>query len=288
MKVNSMVVGIILSLCLHACGMTCEMVTNVRIRTSMEAKEIDRLIALAPAMMLSQTNNVGEYIAKTCEKISKVSDAQARYGYFRKLMKSACRVDIGSVEGMVPIEKIEMPNVDDLWKPSVRTLEERAQRKRERRIAGIEGRVRGRLESLADKIFAYLLTEPPLPAPSAELLEPYFKLIEKLREEERREGRKPMSLSGHVINQVEYLFTFIYLESLDAVKVKPDSKDLVAFNARFKQVVGRPIRSAEQYEADARRRVEQNIIEHQKQQEANWRALEFQKKYNREHNINEQ
>ncbi len=88
MKVNSMVVGIILSLCLHACGMTCEMVTNVRIRTSMEAKEIDRLIALAPAMMLSQTNNVGEYIAKTCEKISKVSDAQARYGYFRKLMKN--------------------------------------------------------------------------------------------------------------------------------------------------------------------------------------------------------
>ena len=256
MKVNSMVVGVILSLGLYACGMTCDMVTNTWARTSVEAREVEQFIALAPAMMLSQTNNVGEYIAKTCEKISKVSDAQARYGYFRKLMKSACRVDIGSVEGMVSIEKIEMPNVDDLWKPSVRTLEERAQRKRERRIAGIEGRVRGRLESLADKIFAYLLTEPPLPAPSAELLEPYFKLIEKLREEERREGRKPMSLSGHVINQVEYLFTFIYLESLDAVKVKPDSKDLVAFNARFKQVVGRPIRSAEQYEADARRRRE--------------------------------
>ena len=256
MKVNSMVVGVILSLGLYASGMTCDMVTNTWARTSVEAKEIDRLIALAPGMMLSQTNNVGEYIAKICEKISKVPDAQARYGYFRQLMKSACRVDIGSVEGMVSIEKIVMPNVDDLWKPSARTLEERAQRKRERRIAGIEGRARGRLESLADKIFAYLLTEPPLPAPSAELLEPYFKLIEKLREEERREGRKPMSLSGHMINQVEYLFTFIYLESLDAVKVKPDSKDLVAFNARFKQVVGRPVRSAEQYREDARRRVE--------------------------------
>ena len=83
---------------------------------------------------------------------------------------------------------------------------------------------------------------------------------------------------------MEYLFNFVYLR--DSRKAL-DPQDRAAVEARFKQVVGRPIRSAEQYEADSRRRMEENIKEHQKQQEANRRALEFQRKYNREHNINE-
>ena len=74
---------------------------------------------------------------------------------------------------------------------------------------------------------------------------------------------------------------------MDAVKVTPDPQDIAVFKARFKQVIGRPIRSAEQYKADARRRTEETIKEHQKQQEANRRALELQKKYKMEHNINE-
>ena len=54
---------------------------------------------------------------------------------------------------------------------------------------------------------------------------------------------------------------------MDAIKAVPDPQDVAVFKARFRQVVGRPIRSAEQYKADSRRRMEENIKEHQKQQE---------------------
>ena len=98
-------------------------------------------------------------------------------------------------------------------------------------------------------------------------------------------------------NEDRYIFAFIaidqvesyflsYLRFMKNIRETPDQNDLTAVEARFKQVVGRPIRSAEQYREDARRRTEETIKEHQKQQEANRRALEFQKKYNREHNIN--
>lgn len=271
MKVYSMVVGVILSLSLYACGMTCDMVTNVWIRTSVGAKEIDRLIALAPGMMLSQTNNVRNYLEQVCGKIAECSDMQMRYRYFRNLMTSACRVNLGSVERLVPVEKIEMPNVDDQWKPSIRTLEKRAQWKREQKIASIRGEALGRLRLMADQIYGRLLLEMPLPAPSVEQLEPYFKLIEKLQEEERRQNRSPGSLCDHAIDQVESYF-LSYLRFMKNIRRTPDQKDLAATEARFIQVVGRPIRSAEQYEADARRRVEQNILEHQKQQEASRRA----------------
>ena len=90
------------------------------------------------------------------------------------------------------------------------------------------------------------------------------------------------------MDQVERLFNFTHLKVLEVVRANPDPQDRAAVEARFKQVVGRSIRSAEQYKADARRRTEENIKEHQKQQEANRRALEFRKKYNREHNIHEQ
>lgn len=255
MKVYSMVVGVILSLSLYACGMTCDMVTNVRIRTSVEAKEIDRLIALAPGMMLSETNNVRNYLEQVCAKIAECSDMQMRYRYFRDLMTNACRVNLGSVERLVPVEKIEMPNVDDLWKPSIRTLEKRAAWKREQKIASIRGDALSRLRLMADQIYGCLLLEMPLPAPSAEQLEPYFKLIEKLQEEERRQERSPGSLCDHAIDQVESYF-LSYLRFMKNIRETPDQDDLAAVEARFKQVVGRPIRSAEQYRADARRKVE--------------------------------
>ena len=36
------------------------------------SEEIDKAIALAPAMMLSQTDDVGAYIRQTCDKIARV------------------------------------------------------------------------------------------------------------------------------------------------------------------------------------------------------------------------
>ncbi len=97
MKINLLMTSIIFSVGLYAYGNTGGMVTDVRIRTSMEAKEIDRLIALAPGMMLSETNNVRNYLEQVCAKIAECSDMQMRYRYFRNLMTSACRVNLGSV-----------------------------------------------------------------------------------------------------------------------------------------------------------------------------------------------
>ena len=107
----------------------------------------------------------------------------------------------------------------------------------------------------------------PVPAPGIELFEPYFKVIEKLKSEELIEGREQMSLCRQSVDQVERLFNFTHLKVLEVAEVKPDPQDRAAVEARFKQVVGRPIRSVEQYEVDSRRRVMKNIQEQQEREE---------------------
>ena len=257
--------------------------------STMDKSQIERLIALAPIMMLSQTNNVGDYMEQVCKSIVKCPDAQMRYRYFRRLMESACTVDITSIEDWVPQEKIELPKENGPWSGLSRDhAREREIWNRKYKISSIRGECVGRLRRMAEKISDCLLMETPVPAPGIELFEPYFKLIEKLKGEERREGREKMSLCGQTVDHVERLFNFTHLKVLEVVETKPDLRDRAAVEARFKQVVGRPIRSAEQYNADARRRTVRNIKEHQKQQEANRRAREYQRKYNREHSINEQ
>ena len=287
MKINLIVASVIICMNLYADENAGKVATNACACTgsSEESREIERLIALAPAMMLSQTNNVRDYMEQVCKRISQCPDVQMRYKHFRNFMASACQVNLENVVRMVPFEKIEMPTVDDSWKPSVRTLKDRARRKREQDIARLKGRALGRLETIAENIFCYLLVAHPVPAPGAELFEPYFKLIEKFKDEERRVGRKEDGLCDRVTDQVEYLFNFIHLSVLESAGVKPDPQDRVAVEARFRQVVGRPIRSAEQYEADARRRTEANIREHRKIEEDNRKALEVQRKNNKEHNI---
>ena len=251
------------------------------------SEEIDKAIAQAPAMMLSQTDDVGAYIRRTCEMIAKLPDAQDRYRHFRKLMANAYKVKLENVEDMVPLQPITMPEVDEFSKEHLRrVLQQRAFWFREQKIASIKGDALGRLRLMADQIFDCHLVGQPVPAPCTELFEPYFKLIEKYQEVERTERRESMSLCGDAIDQVEYLYNFIYFKTMRVTDATPEPQDITAFEARFKQVTGRSVRSAEQYEADSRRRVEENIKEHRKQQEANRRALEFQKKYNEEHNNN--
>ena len=249
------------------------------------SKEIDVAIAQAPAMMLSQTDDVGVYIRQTCEEISKLPDANTRYRCFRKFMESACKVSLENVEDMVPLQLIEMPEVEESRREHLRkVLQSRVSRSREMKIASIRGCALERLRLMADQIYGRLLLEMPLPAPSVEQLEPYFKLIEKLQEEERRQGRSPESLCASAIDQVERFFLG-YQRFMKNIQNTPDQKDLIAVEARFKKVVGRPIRSAEQYKADSRRRTEANIREHRKQEEANRRAAEYQKQFNKEDNI---
>lgn len=270
MKKNRMFVNIVLCAGFCACGNAGNMATNIwgRSEYSVETNEIVRLIALAPRMMLSQTNDVRNYVEQVCKTISACPNDQIRYGYFRSFMDSACRVNIESAEGMVPLEKIEEPKVDAPWKPSTRTLEQQARMKRSQKIACVRGGAYGRLKLTAEKIFEYLLVAQPVPAPGIELFEPYFKLIEKFKEEERRVGCKECSFCDHISDQVEFLFNFTHLSVLESAGIKPASRDRAAIETRFKQVVGRPIRSAEQYKADARRRTEANIREQRKQEES--------------------
>ncbi len=280
--------GMIFSVGVCANGNEPRMNTNGLTETPVATREIDRLIAMAPAMMLSQTNNVRDYIELVCEKISRCPSAQMRHAYFRNLMASACRVDIRSAERAIPGEKIEMQKVDDPWKTSIPSLEDRARRRMEQKLASIRGGAYGRLRLMADEIFNYLLVAQSELTPCTELLEPYFKLLEKLKEEEQRVGRKEYSFYDHVVDQAEFFFNFTCLSVLEAAEAKPDPQDRAAVEARFKQVVGRPIRSAEQYKADSNRRMEANIREHREQEEANRRAAESQKRFNEKRNIKEE
>ena len=248
-------------------------------------EEIDKAIAQAPALMLSQTDDVGTFIRQTCDKIAKLPDTQARYSCFRKLMESACKVKLENVEDMVPMQPIEMPEVEEFRREHLRkVLQDRASRFREMKIASIRGSALERLRLMADQISGRLLLEQPTPAPGVELLEPYFKLIEKLKTEERK-GWDESSDCECMIDQVERIFNFTHLKVMGVAGGKPDPQDRAAVEARFREVVGRPIRSAEQYKTDARRRTEANIREHRKQEEENRRAVEYQKRFKKEHNV---
>ena len=242
------------------------------------SEEIDKAITQMPTMMLSQTNDVSAYIRQTCDKIAKLPAAQVRYRYFQKLMESACKVRLENVEAMVPLQTIEMPEVEEFRREHLRkVLQNRASRFREMKIANIKGNVLSRMRLMAETIHTCLLLEMPVPAPSAEQLEPYFKLIEKLREEERREGRVGGSLCDDAIEQVENNF-IRYLKTMKYIQKTPDPNDLADVEARFRQLIGRPIRSEEQYNADARRRVMKNIQEQKEREEAKRKRQEQQKR----------
>ena len=235
-------------------------------------RQIKDAIARAPEMMLSRTEDVGSYIGKTCEAIAKLSDVTLRYRYYRAFIERACATHFETIDSTVPPDRPELNSA--LYRYD-----------RQQEVEVLRSRAWGCLSRVADQIFAHLLMSQPVPAPCTELFESHFKFIEKMESEERRVGRKRQSLCGSAIDHVEYHFNFVYFKVMDAANAVPDPQDVAAFKARFRQVVGRPIRSAEQYRADARRRTEANIREHRKQEESNRIAAEHQKRCNKEHNI---
>ena len=234
-----------------------------------EESEIRESIARAPEMMLSQNANVGAYIDGTCKAIAKIPDAATRYSYYRAFMDKACATRLENIDGTAPLRKTELESAVYSYN-------------RQYEIECRQERSLDRLAKVAEDIWQYLFFVEPTPAPGEELFYPWFKLIEKLKAEEKRRGLKPMSLCEHTINLMERHFLFTYLPY---GRGTTDTQNRTMVEARFKHVVGRPIRSAEQYEADARRRVEENIKERQKQQEANRKALEFQKSQDKDTNI---
>ena len=218
---------------------------NARTDISEEEKEIENMISLAPEHVLSLTNDVRVYREQVCRRISTVPDAQMRYRYFRELMESACRVSFERIE-----DTVQQNQNQENWV-------------RARKIANLRLGACYRLEAFAEEIWVRLFFyEQPL-QPCGELFEPWFMLIEKLKSEGKRQGSVVLRMLEVYVDHVERLYLFFYLSD---PRRTPDEQDRASVEARFKQVVGRPIRSAEQYKADARRRTEENIKEHQKQQ----------------------
>ncbi len=238
---------------------------NLSTHALLEGEEIDELITRAPEMVFSQTNDVRVYREQVCRKISELPDAQMRCRQFRKLMESACSVDFARMENALQHNQNQ-----DSWI-------------RERQKANWRLGAYYRLEGLAEDIWVNLFMLEKVPPPGDQIFQPWFILLEKLKTEEKKEGKKSLKMFERNANQVERLYLFFYLTDQ---RKQPDVQDRAAVEARFKQVVGRPIRSAEQYKADARRRTKANIREHRKHEEENRRAIEYQKRFNKEHNIN--
>ena len=209
--------------------------SNARTDISEEEKEIEKMISLAPEHVLSLTNDVRVYREQVCRRISKVPDAQTRYRYFRELMESACRVSCDRIE-----DAVQQNQNQESWV-------------RARKIANLQLGAYYRLEGFAEEIWLNLFAyEQSLP-PGGDLFEPWLMLIEKFKSEGKRQGNVVLRMLEANVNRVESLYLFIYLRDPRRIS---DEQDRAAVEARFKQVVGRPIRSAERYRADARRKVE--------------------------------
>lgn len=208
---------------------------NARTDISEEEKEIEKMISLAPEHVLSLTNDVRVYREQVCRRISKVPDAQTRYRYFRELMESACRVSFERIE-----DAVQQNQNQESWV-------------RARKIANLQLGAYYRLEGFAEEIWLNLFAyEQSLP-PGGDLFEPWLMLIEKFKSEGKRQGNVVLRMLEANVDRVESLYLFIYLRDPRRIS---DEQDRAAVEARFKQVVGRPIRSAERYRADARRKVE--------------------------------
>ena len=210
------------------------------------AHEIEKIIAKIPEIILIQTNNVFTYTRTICEKINRCADTKTRYRYFRNLMESACQVNLEKIDDRVPNGQKGMSNTNDVGRvcfgpglcfdPGRKRL----------------GETYDRLWKLADGIYTCLRRREDEPAPYAEQFEPFFKFIEKLKNEEKRLG---ISLHWQEIDAVfvERQFRSSYLED---PRKRPDPQDRALVEARFEQVVGRPMCSSEKYEAELRERME--------------------------------
>lgn len=228
-----------------------------------EMRVIEKLISEAPGVMLSQTIDFRAYMYDVCDRIVKLPDEQLRHKCFRRYMESACKVDLEAVDSMVPLGKAKFTEPKEYLRMSADAEKREMERQRKEKIMCLRGDVISRLRYLANTIFGYLLIDRT-PPPILEQLEPFFMVIEKERAEELRFAKRPMRLSELDIDRVESLFHFTCLKTMKMVRGEVDPQDVAAVEARFKQVVGRPIRSAEQYKVDARRRMEDNLKGHRK------------------------
>ncbi|MBQ7190753.1 MAG: hypothetical protein IJR99_15190 [Kiritimatiellae bacterium] len=226
--------------------------------TVQEEREIKEAIAKAPEMVLSQTNSVREYTAAIWEKIKKCPAPETRYRYLRRLMESACRVDFAEVEDLIPKDKDYKKIRLGLGFYTCR----------EEEVVYLLVNAYDRLMDFAEGIWEKIAFAHAS-VPCVEQFEPFFMLIAKLKSEKKRLGTSPLVTKymsvylevdsdyvEFVANRIERRFHFTYLQNLCE---SPDLQDIARFKERFRQVVGRPIRTEEEYRADSRRKVEDFI-----------------------------
>ena len=243
------------SVCIFAYGAnpaSCATNDTTACAASKEEREIEEAIAKAPEMILSPTNNVSEYISMVSGKIQKWQSPETRYRYFRKLMEKACEVDFGKIVENAPEKK--MPDETHgflIWSGMYG----------DPKLGAFWDAYR-RLSRMADEIWE-TLTSSYATAACVEQFEPYFKLIEKLNYEGKRLEKSLPSLKQtrreeleFVANRIERRFYFTYLQNLCE---SPDLQGVARFKERFRRVVGRPIRTEEEYRADSRRKVKDFI-----------------------------
>ena len=205
-----------------------------------EEQKVRQAIARAPEVILSQEEDISAYVDEVCKMIARFPDPVIRRQYYRAFMDSACTTHFEKIEADVPFEK---PDED----PDFRHYDRNCEIDRLRSFAW------HRLEKVAEDIWTQLFAYDPVTSTVGEQFNSWFKFVEKMKAEKRRLGDSPLPYLDDRIRHLEYLFNFIYPGSPRAILNPQDRAD---FEARFKQVVGRPIRSAEQYREDARRRVE--------------------------------
>ena len=210
--------------------------------------EIDTAIACITSQLV-QTDFDAKPI---CEKISQLEDEGDQRRYFKRLLDAAYSV-----------------HFEDYGDVDAKDFDER------QRVLNRLGYAYLGLESLSMAVWTHFWTRK---ASQRDQFYPLFMYVEKMKVESERR---------HVQNDL-YSGGLSVIERIYNVNVKLGSNapdDFAWVRENFERLAGRPIRTAEQYEADSRRRMGENIKEHQKQQETNRRTLEFQKKYNIEHNI---
>ena len=230
----------------------CEGAYVTKCTDTKEAREIEKAIAKVPEMMFSQTNQRKKsYVASVCEKISKFPRVQMRNRYYLLLMESACKVNLAKIGELVPPEKKEGPK-------SRLGLQIVGLSRREEKIVFLLDDAYRSLDWLASEIWEKL-SFARIPASGLEQFEPFFKLIEKLKAEGERLRDSPLSsdlIRNHVeeiSERVERLYFSVYLRYS---RNSPDPQDRALVEARFEQVVGRPMCSSEKYEAELRERME--------------------------------
>lgn len=171
-----------------------------------------------PEMMVREASIAGAYVKEMCDRIAKLDDAKTRTSLYLELVQKAVQTRF---------EKIGNPCAGDCLS------------KNEIHVHDTEiclSNAHAMLVNIVDEVWMRLYLDD---APGEILFSPWFDVIEKLKAEEQRLGRGDTDLFKARVGQVERLFNLFYLQDR---RHAPNPEERIRIEARFLQVVGRPLR----------------------------------------------